>query len=233
MRSIWLALSVIAVANAVGLLAFVGWLGATGRLDRARVEQVRQIFVPTVAQTKAAEEAETAEAAEAARAAAERERLAKPGVTAEQELQSRFDATEIDRQRRQRIKDEIAQLQRILSGKVEELAQLNTQIAQARADFEDATRRAREQATDQQFKKTLGVLEGLKPQQAKTMLRTTIDSGEAGKDQAIAYLNAMEAETRTAVVQEFVKEDPKLAAELLERLRTRGIPPRAPGEPAR
>lgn len=233
MRSIWLALSVLAVANVLGLVAFFSWLKATDRLDRARFEQVRAIFAPTAEQLKAAEEQKAVQAAAEAKAAAEKARLSKPGVTAEEELESRFDATEIDRQRRQRIRDEIAQLQRILGEKMDQLEQLNAQIAQAKVEFDELTRRSRTQATDQQFKKTLTVLASLKPAAAKTMLRQTLDTGPAGQEQALAYLNAMDDETRTAIVQEFIKEDPKLAAELLERLRTRGVPPPAPGEPVK
>ena len=72
MKSIWLALSVIAVANALGLLAFFGWLSATDRLDRARFEQVRAIFVPTAAQVKAEEQKKAAQAEAESRAAASR-----------------------------------------------------------------------------------------------------------------------------------------------------------------
>ncbi len=230
MRTIWLALSVLAVANVLGLAAFFGWLSATDRVDRARLEQVRAIFAPTLAQVREQERRAQSQAEADARAAEERARLSKPAVTSEQELQARFDATEIDRQRRQRIHDEIAQLQRILNERVAELERLNGQIAAARAEFESLTRRARDQATDEQFKKTLAVLEGLKPQIAKSMLRQTMDMGESGMAQAIAYLNAMDDDIRTAVVQEFAKEDPKLAAELLERLRTRGVPSPVPGE---
>lgn len=232
MKSIWTALSILAIANVVGLLAFFGWLKATDRLDRTRVEQVRQLFAPTVGEVKTQEEAKAAQAEAEARAAQEKARLAKPGVTAEQQLEARFDATEIDRQRRQRIHDEIAQLQKMLAEKMDQLERLNAQIAQAKAEFEDMTRNARRQATDLQFKKTLSVLEGMKPGPARTLLKQTMDASPAGKEQAVAYLNAMEEESRTNILQEFVKEDPKLAAELLDRLRTRGVPPPAPGESA-
>jgi len=231
MKSAWLALSVLAVANVLGLVAFFGWLKATDRLDRSRLEQVRAIFATTVSQEKAQVQQKESQAEAEARAAAERARLSKPGVTAEQELESRFDATEIDRQRRQRIHDEIASLQRILGERMSELERLNAQIADARSEFEALTKRSRAQATDQQFKKTLSVLEGLKAPLAKTMLRQTMDASIDGMEQSIAYLNAMEDETRTAVMQEFIKEDPKLAAELLQRLRTRGVPPPVPGVP--
>ena len=43
-----------------------------------------------------------------------------------------------------------------------------------------------------------------------------------------AYLNAMQERTRTKVLDEFIKSDPKVATDLLERLRTRGIAARAP-----
>lgn len=43
-----------------------------------------------------------------------------------------------------------------------------------------------------------------------------------GMPQVLAYLDSMEDKVRTAIVQEFVKEDPVLAGELLEALRVRG-----------
>lgn len=46
---------------------------------------------------------------------------------------------------------------------------------------------------------------------------------ETGRRQVVAYLNAMEERVRNRIIAEFVKEDPALAAELLERLRTHGV----------
>jgi hypothetical protein len=46
---------------------------------------------------------------------------------------------------------------------------------------------------------------------------------ETGRRQVVAYLDAMEERVRNRIIAEFVKDDPALAAELLERLRTHGV----------
>ncbi|MBK7294565.1 MAG: hypothetical protein IPI84_12500 [Holophagaceae bacterium] len=46
--------------------------------------------------------------------------------------------------------------------------------------------------------------------------------GKPGKPQVLAYLDAMDDKIRTAIVNEIIRDDPKLAAELLEALRVRG-----------
>jgi hypothetical protein len=81
-----------------------------------------------------------------------------------------------------------------------------------------------------QFRKALATLEGLKPDKVKLTLQQLLDQGEA--DQVVAYLNAMQERTRTKVLDEFIKSDPKVATDLLERLRTRGLIARASEKPA-
>jgi hypothetical protein len=105
-------------------------------------------------------------------------------------------------------------------------------VAEARQEFEEVTRRTRELASDQQFKKSLSVLEAMKPGQARIALREVM-AGPDGKGMAVAYLNAMDEGVRAKVVQEFLKEEPKVAADLLEALRTSGVPPAPPGAPAK
>jgi len=80
-----------------------------------------------------------------------------------------------------------------------------------------------------QFKKALATLEGLKPDKAKAALQELINGKQV--DQAVAYLNAMQERMRTKVIDEFITADPKVATDLLERLRTRGMIARAPEAP--
>jgi hypothetical protein len=86
-----------------------------------------------------------------------------------------------------------------------------------------------------QQRKVLSTLEALKPAQAKQTLQQLIDAGDSGRFQALGYLDQMDEGVRAKIMGEFVKEDPKLAAELLEELRTRGQKPKpatpAPGAP--
>ena len=94
---------------------------------------------------------------------------------------------------------------------------------------------------DKQFRTALETLEAQKPKDAKATLQAMIDAdgGNAttggtgaaakasptagGRKQVVTYLTAMDEEMRSKVMAEFIKTDPRLAAELLEQLRTRGI----------
>jgi hypothetical protein len=226
------ALCVLAIANVVALLAFAGWLKVSDRLNGARIEQVRQIFAPTIGQQNSRQEEEQTKAAADRKSAEQAARLARPSVTTEMELTARIETTELDRQRQQRLRDEIGQLQTTISAKLDELEKLKVQVSQARQEFEDVTRKTRALASDQQFKKSLGVLETMKPGQAKVALKEVMVAPD-GKEKAVAYLNAMDEGVRSKVLQEFLKDEPKVAADLLEALRTSGVPPATPGAPAK
>lgn len=58
-------------------------------------------------------------------------------------------------------------------------------------------------------------------------LPTSPGRSERGTNQVIAYLDALDERIRNKIMAEFVKDDPTLAAVLLERLRTHGILTRA------
>lgn len=229
MKNAFVALSVLALANLVAVISFVGWLGATDRLDSARVRQIREVLSPTLSQSRAKEQEEQQKKLAVEADSAKQAKLARPVTTAEQALASRLEQTEVDRQRAQRLRDENAQLQKSISEMTTRLEDLRTQVAKAREEFEAVTKGTRDAVADQQFKKTLGTLSALKADKAKSALKEVMASSPQGKPQVVTYLNAMDEEVRTKIVQEFLKDDPKLAAELLESLRTRGIPPPVPG----
>jgi hypothetical protein len=74
---------------------------------------------------------------------------------------------------------------------------------------------------NKQFLVALATLEGQKPKDAKQVLKALLDVRET--DQVVAYLAKMEEGKRSKVIAEFVKDSPAMAADLLERLRTRGV----------
>src|SRR5437870_2751170 len=69
MKTAWLIISTLAIANVLAAGAFIGWLGATHRLSLERIDGVKHVFARTVAQEDqeradaAAEAVETNEAA--------------------------------------------------------------------------------------------------------------------------------------------------------------------------
>ena len=56
------------------------------------------------------------------------------------------------------------------------------------------------------------------------MLKSMLESRQA--EQVIAYLTKMDETKRSKIIAEFVKDEPAVAADLLERMRTRGFVPR-------
>ncbi|GJQ28174.1 MAG: hypothetical protein HBSAPP03_00580 [Phycisphaerae bacterium] len=247
MKSVWTILAVVAVANMVALGAFAGWLVASDRMDTRRATVIRAMVSKTITQERSeALEAETA--AKAQRDAAE---LAlknnRAPLTAFEKLAARGEATEIDRQRAERLQREVADLQAQLARDLDDVARQRAALEQDRATFNALVNATRLKLNDQQFRKTLDVLTSLKPAQAAALLTEMLrpsgapggaasatDPGlpvagwsESHMNTVVGYLDAM-GDDRTKIIAEWLKTDPALAAELLERLRNRAAFARVP-----
>jgi hypothetical protein len=220
-KLLWTVLSVIAVANLMALVAFVGWLGATDRLNKDRAVELRAMFRETLSQRHAREEEERQEQEAQKQAAEAKEQAQRPPVTAEQTLELRLQQSQADQARLEAVRREVQILQDTLKRERVALDSAWAQLKKEREDFETARKVVAETEGNVQFKKTLATLEGLKPEAAKGALAELIRVGST--EQAVAYLNAMQERTRIKIIDQFVREDPKLATDLLERLRTRGM----------
>lgn len=223
MKTLLISVAVIAVANLVALLGFAGWLVGSGRLDAERLHVVRAMFAETIQDQKSRETAQSAANESLARAAEQARKDARPPMTATEQLAARVEATEIDRQRAERLRREVADLQRGLEQREAELERQRHEFSRERDEFNRMREDLVAQTTSEQFKKALATLEGLKAADAKKALveLITVDPVK-GIGQVASYLNAMDERARTKVVTEFIKDDSKLAAELLERIRVRG-----------
>lgn len=262
MRTIWTALCVLAVANLLAIGGLVGWLRSSGRLDMDRVREMRVLLTKTIADEKA--EAQQAQAAvEAAKKQAEADAKAKRvPLTASEQLAARLEATELDEQRVKSMRSEVESLQRTIKDAQEKIKADRVALDKERQAFESIKKAQGEQAKNEQFQKTLAILQSMKPAEARSMLSElmvgsppasgsgsvgasgTAMAGEptisnppsappskGGREQVVAYLDAMEAKPRSKIMSEFLKADPKLAAELLEELRQRGQIASAAGKP--
>jgi len=251
MKSLWNALSIFAVANMIAMALVVGWLYTSDRLDADRAKGIREMFSVTLTDFKSTQEAVVREAESKEALRLEAEKAAKPPVTAAERLAARLEANELDRERAERLKREVADLQR---GMADGQIRLDGEWAKLRAAQQAhaaEVRRNEETVGSTQFQKSLGVLGKLEPKDAKSILvellggtgqlaspvsprvgsnATSASGGLAsasagvspGRMQVLSYLDAMSDKARTAVLTEFVKDDPRLAAELLEGLRIRG-----------
>jgi len=258
MKTFWTILSVLAVANLLATAAFLGWLKSSDRLDLDRARHVRTMLSKTITQ-EGIEAAEVKAKAEAdAKAAEVAKKAAQPPLTAEQRVALRLEATELDRQRAERLKREVEDLQRVLAIERANLDRDRAAFADEKRAFETASASTRQALDDQQFQKTLGVIASMKPKDAAALFRqmlqpaqpaassdastpqanapatiTPATSPDVGIDRVVMYLDAMDEKPRGKIITELAKGDPALATQLLEKIRARAqfAPvPRGPSE---
>jgi hypothetical protein len=221
MKTIWTIIAVVAVLNLLAIGGLVGWLQSSGRLSRERVTALRSAFAQPVAMEVAAKEQAAAEAkkAEDDKAAAEKAAIPpKPAsdVIAEQRFRDEQQAQVLLRQQQ-----DLENLRASLMTKLSELESREKKLeAEKKAFAADRARIAEIEGT-KQFRDALTTLESQKAKDAKAVLNALLEGKQ--EDQAVAYLAKMDEGKRAKVIAEFVKDNPPLAAELLERLRTRGV----------
>lgn len=226
MKTIWTILSTLAIANLIALLAFAGWLKSSDRLSKERMEKVREIFKTTVSADRAQEDARVAEAAVKAKQEEQAAKEAEPPITTDQRLAIVREYQERTRQEKQRVQRETENLIDTLTTKQE---QFEADRAAFRAEKEAFEKQRTDIAAlegDAQFQKSLKVYQSLKPDEAASMLKELMADNKT--TQVVTYLNAMKSSAATKIVAEFQKGDPKVAADLLERLRQHGFSVQAP-----
>lgn len=238
MKRGWTIISILAVANLLAFAGFVGWLKMTDRLSRDRLIHLRELFGPTLAQEAKARADQAAEQAEQIKKAENQDRSQRPPITAADRLELSAQGEDVRRQQLASLEKQVELLRASLARDSEQVTKERERLTLDQAAFEAMRKRVLEQEGSAQFKKTLSTLQDLKPDQAKKALKEMIAMKPAptggasniatGMDLVVSYLNSMDGRSRGKIVNEFIQDDPKLAADLLERLRTRGIAFRAP-----
>ncbi len=223
MRSLWIAVSTLALANLMALGAFALWLNASGRLSRERIEKVREVFGMTVA-AEAAQRAGQQAAAEAeAKKAEEQAREKRPPISAEQRLAIIREYEETQRQKNERLQRETRDLLNQLEIRRADFDKQKAEFLAERDAFQMMREELARNTGSEQFAKTLKVYETVKAADAAAMMESLLAAGDTGREQVVAYLNQMQPRTSAKIVGEFRKKDSALAADLLERLRTYGL----------
>lgn len=243
MKRVWTVISILAVANLLAFGGLVGWLKTSGRLDKDRMVRLKELFGPTIVQEKAQRDETDAKSAEATKKAAEDAKSLRPPINAADRLELSAQGEEVRRQQLASLEKQVDLLRASLARDAAEVSRNRDQLTQDQAAFEAMRKRVLEQEGSAQFKKTLSTLQDLKAEQAKKALKemiamTPAPTGSAstihsGLDLVVSYLNSMDGRSRVKIVNEFIQDDPKMAADLLERLRTRGLAFRAPEVPAK
>jgi hypothetical protein len=241
MKRLFIVLAVLAIANLLGILGAGGWLLATQRVDRERLEAIKQILHEPAPLERARLEEEAKAAA--AQQEIEPEPLpATPPVPSEEIIDLRQDLEQADEFLAQRMERETRDLARTMALERQRLDRDRAQLDRERAEFERMREQIAATEGDEQFKAALSVLKQVKPAEAKAMLQQIIDGvagavgaaeqpDASGMDRAVTYLDALGSMERGEVMAQFVKDSPQVAAELLERLRTFGLVAEASGEP--
>ncbi|TVQ62802.1 MAG: hypothetical protein EA379_04855 [Phycisphaerales bacterium] len=224
-RTLWIVASTIALANMLAIVGFLVWLGATDRLSLERVEGVRVMLHETLTEQAAREQEQERLEAEEAMRAEQAARARMPSLTAGEALSVSRELEERQRQVIERLRREVIDLQRALVLERDEIDRVWQSLRDERAAFEAARARIAAIEGEEQFERTVRLYESLRPAQAREMLQELIRLGEI--EQVVAYLNAMQTRAASKILGEF-DDDAPLAADLLERLRTRGLQARVP-----
>jgi len=223
MKTIWSIVSFLAVVNLLALATFAAWLWHSDRLDGERVQQVRELFSMTIPEAQAAaKRAETQVKAELA----ERTELA---FRADPPFSSAA-AIELGSQVTRHTDQEIRRLEDAKQRGLAQLAESQRLVAEQEAAskarierWEKTVAAEVSRKADEQFAKTVKLLESLPPKQAKQTIVELLSTDKA--DQAVAYLNAMKPRLAAKVLGAFkTTAENKLATDLLEQLRTFGLP---------
>ena len=230
MKSFWSLVTTLAIAHAIALAGVVAWLVFTGRLNLERVERIREMIGETIEEERARLETEAKASEDAQREANAAAAASVLPLGAADRVRLKLELSEIDRQQLLRMQREMRDLQLGLQRERDLLDRETEAFEQEKADFEAWRAQLMEIEGADQFKKTLATYEGMKSKDAKASLSALLDLGE--KDQVVSYLSAMDERIRTKIITEFNREDPAVAADLLESIRTRATEMRAAGDPS-
>lgn len=231
MRSLWIIVSTLAIANLLGIGVFIGWLAATDRLSKDRMTKIREVLAKTNAQERAEAAAAQAAAAEVAKSAAAEAKMRVPPESSPDAMVRTSEADELAALRLARTRDEVRQMQQQLDARQWTLERERKQLEAEKKALEAKTTEVARTLGSEQFKQALASLEAQKPADARKVLQALIDQQRV--EQAVLYLSAMSERARSRILAEFIKADQALAASLLEQLRTRGIAGEAtPAQPA-
>ena len=188
-------IKILAIANLLAVVGFVGWLVATDRVNRERLERVREIFHPTIAAEKTA--------------------IAEQIVSAERFQQRAALAVRSLQDEQRRLLEDLSSRERGVTEREEALAKRQT-------DWETSISEEKERQTKDQFRKAVRLLESAPAKQGKEWILELVKSNR--EDQAVAYLDAMNPAKSAGLLKAFKGEgEAKVATDLLERLRQLGL----------
>lgn len=221
MKTLWNAVSFVAVVNLIALLLIVAWLWQSQRLNGERVQKLRTMLAVTIPAEQAEAEEQAKKEAEAKTAEEEATRLRNPPVTSSTQIAALNRLEDQIAQGLRRLQEERRQLSAALDLRERALKDREEKLAADRRLWEESVKDQKLAQEDGQFTKAVKLLEALPAKQAKEKLVILVNEGQM--PQAVAYLNAMSTRASGKILKEFKSsEESKLATDLLEELRKLG-----------
>lgn len=224
MKSMWNAVSFLAVVNLIALVIVGLWLWKSHRLDGARLADIRELLKVPVHQAKDAHQQSLLEAERQRLAEAEQMRKDRPPMDSASQIQRTAMVAMQEDQARRRLADEKRTLLDELALATADVNEEKAQFERERLAWESSVRTDRTQKADEQFMQTVKQYEQVPAKQGKRMIMELVTAGKM--EQAVSYLDAMSPRAASKIFKEFkTDEEIKLATELLEKLRTFGSAP--------
>src|SRR2546426_10068273 len=201
MKSFWNIISFLAVVHLLALLIFIAWLWQSGRLNRDRVNDLRQFLSMTSAQAKTAAE-KTLQETEAERLRkAREEHQSHPTGDSERQIARLMLLSQQEEQTRRRLDDEKKILQQQLNQTTAQVFEKQSAFERQRLEWENSAKADQQRQTDQHFLQTVKLYEQATPKQGKRMLQELIAQNHV--DQAVSYLDAMNVRAASKILKEF------------------------------
>ena len=223
MKTLWNIVSFLAVVHLLALIMFVGWLWKSGRLDSARIDELREMLAMTIPEAQAAAATAAGEAALRHQEMAAENLRQNPGLPSGLRVRAITDARQSEQRAVRRLSDVKAELARQMAQAQARIDEQRDALESKRRTIDGGAAGERERRSAEQLRKTVKLLESLPPKLVKRQIIELVNSGS--KDQAVIYLDAMNQRIAGKVLAEFkTDQEIKLAKELLERVRTLGRP---------
>jgi hypothetical protein len=220
MRTIWNMVAFLAVVNLLAIGLAVGWLGWTGRLDRARVDEVRELFrIPTSEAARLVSERAAFEA-QAAEEAIELERWGQMPFSTEGAIDAQEQYRELERLGQARLQRQAETLKR----EIDQQASQYDRILVAKSAALDA-REARiatmeARSRDAEFVRLVGDVGAIEIDSAIAVVEDFLARDE--EVLVVDLLAAVDEERRQEILEGFVERGKTaMAGDLLLKLRDR------------
>lgn len=223
MKTLWNIVSFLAVVHLLALAMFLAWLWKSERLDGRRIHQLREMLAMTIPQADAVAAGEAQDAALLQQRQATAVLRQNPGLPSAERVRNITSARQTQQRSSRRIDDVKAQLSRQLAQDGAQIMEQRLALETDRLAIDGGIADEQQRMRGTQFTKAVKLLESLQPKQAKQQIIELVMTGK--KDEAVAYLDAMNQRAAGKILGEF-KTVPEnaLATELLELIRTLGRP---------